>query len=387
MDSHWAVIGGRNLGVYKKRPFIPCGFRSEPFPIALKCDSQMQASRIQSSLQGLMRDITDNATPVDAALTFYHDPVVAGLFKGHKKFYTVVIGHESGIFLYWEDCRHAVTGFSSPCFKKLTSLADALEFLITKAHRLGNTTDISSPRASALQSLFFQNLSLDDDSLGDAPNTLGDAPNMSNINLPPPPTRNSTCAWRMPTNASTPTPKTIYQHVCEIDSICGTLDQPQFDDTPLPSFGHIADCTEHWNQPCIFNTARAAEFFNSCLKTSLGTLPFRFKGYCVQVYKLSDAEFEDWETSRFNAAMAQMSGNTSVDPLTNDTAPLPNSQSSNTAPLPNSQSSNTAPLPNSQSSDLAIETNSSPTPTPTTVNQPHCYIRPTKIYSGFPLGV
>jgi hypothetical protein len=64
--------------------------------------------------------------------------------------------------------------------------------------------------------------------------------------------------------------------------------------------------------------------------------------------RLSDAEFEDWETSRFNAAMGQMSDNTSLDPLTNDTA------------LP----------PNSQSSNLAMETNSSSTPTPTPVDQP-----------------
>jgi hypothetical protein len=48
-----------------------------------------------------MKNIADSATPIDAALTFYRDPVVAELFKGHKKFYAVVIGHESGIFLSW----------------------------------------------------------------------------------------------------------------------------------------------------------------------------------------------------------------------------------------------------------------------------------------------
>ncbi|KAG1745410.1 uncharacterized protein EDB91DRAFT_1080329 [Suillus paluster] len=61
----------------------------------------MQASRVQSSLQGIMKNISDKTTHINAALTFYHDPIVAGLFSGSKKFYIVVIGHESGIFLSW----------------------------------------------------------------------------------------------------------------------------------------------------------------------------------------------------------------------------------------------------------------------------------------------
>ncbi|KAG2360204.1 hypothetical protein BDR07DRAFT_1487321 [Suillus spraguei] len=64
---------------------------------------------------------------------------------------------------------------------------------------------------------------------------------MSNIHLPLSPTRNPTRAWRIPANASIPTPMAIYQHICEIDGICGALDQPRFDDTPLPSFSLIAD--------------------------------------------------------------------------------------------------------------------------------------------------
>ncbi|KAG2151619.1 uncharacterized protein EDB93DRAFT_1040169, partial [Suillus bovinus] len=39
--------------------------------------------------------------------------------------------------------------------------------------------------------------------------------------------------------------------------------------------------TEHWNQPHVFHTARAAEFFDCCFKTSIGTLAFRFEGYCI----------------------------------------------------------------------------------------------------------
>lgn len=45
--------------------------------------------------------------------------------------------------------------------------------------------------------------------------------------------------------------------------------------------------------------------------------------------RLSDAEFGDWETSRFNAAVAQMSSNTDVYLSTSDTVLLPDLQSSN----------------------------------------------------------
>jgi hypothetical protein len=71
----------------------------------------------------------------------------------------------------------------------------------------------------------------------------------------------------MPTNASTPTPKTTYQHVREIDGICGTLDQPQFDDTPLPSFGHIADWylqAHGYTSKALLHIAYAHDRSSSC---------------------------------------------------------------------------------------------------------------------------
>ncbi|KAG1823320.1 hypothetical protein EV424DRAFT_1472053 [Suillus variegatus] len=105
--------------------------------------------------------------------------------------------------------------------------------------------------------------------------------------------------------------------------------------------------TEHWNQPHVFHTARAAEFFDCCFKTSIGTLAFRFEGYCIagvqeaaaapahaqhmyytnfdtnitakyrvvlEKWPLSkfccpgdiNGEFEDWENGRFDDRMAEM---------------------------------------------------------------------------------
>lgn len=56
----------------------------------------------------------------------------------------------SDTFVCRDECQEAVNGFSSPYFKKVESLPSALEFLITKAHRLGDATDITSPRAPTL---------------------------------------------------------------------------------------------------------------------------------------------------------------------------------------------------------------------------------------------
>ncbi|KAG1789130.1 uncharacterized protein HD556DRAFT_1447195 [Suillus plorans] len=91
---------------------------------------------------------------------------------------------------------------------------------------------------------------------------------MSNIRLPSSPTQNLTRTWRMPANASIPsTPKAIYQHIREIDGICGALDQPQFDDTPLPSFSPVADWylqAHGYTSKALLHIACAHDTSSSC---------------------------------------------------------------------------------------------------------------------------
>ncbi|KAG1869963.1 hypothetical protein F4604DRAFT_1926745 [Suillus subluteus] len=248
MGSHWAVIGGKDPGIFRQQPFITGGFRSAPFPIAIKCHNHTQATNVLSTLQPLMKKISQDTSPTDAARIFYKSPGAASLFNGTvTKFYVVVVGHESGIYLQWDECQEAVNGFSSPCFKKVESLPSALEFLITKAHCLGDATDITSPRAPTLN---LAGLSLTDGSASRMKSPMSGAINqpsastlhtsyadVSTIQNP------SARAWRMPTGPATSntniTP--IYQHIREINGLNGVVLQPHFDDTPLPSFGPMAD--------------------------------------------------------------------------------------------------------------------------------------------------
>ncbi|KAG2347641.1 hypothetical protein BDR05DRAFT_996723 [Suillus weaverae] len=71
----------------------------------------------------------------------------------------------------------------------------------------------------------------------------------------------------MPTNPSVPTPKVIYQHIHEIDGITDDLDKPQFDDTPLPSFGLIADWylqAHGYTSKVLLHIAYAHDTSSSC---------------------------------------------------------------------------------------------------------------------------
>ncbi|KAG0698398.1 hypothetical protein DFH29DRAFT_1002837 [Suillus ampliporus] len=195
-----------------------------------------------------MKNISEDTSPTDATHTFYKSPGTASLYKGKvTKFYVVVVGHESGIFLRWDECQQAVTGFLSPCFKKLGSLPLALEFLIMKAHCLGDATNITSPRAPTLH---LAGLSLADGSASQMKSSMSGATNQPSTSAPcschadvSTPQNPSAHAWRMPTGPSTSSTNlaSIYQHICEINGVNGVVLQLHFDNTPLPSFGPMAD--------------------------------------------------------------------------------------------------------------------------------------------------
>ncbi|KAG2101884.1 uncharacterized protein F5147DRAFT_776540 [Suillus discolor] len=226
--------------------------------------------KVYDTLQHLIENINDDTPAIDAACIFYQSADVAALLKDEvMKFYMVLVGYQSGIFLSWLECNASVSGFSIPVFKKEHNLQDALEWIITKGHRLGNARDLASP---AGPSLTFPRLSLNDDR---------DVPSSPHISLTSPastremtpsnpctlpaisastrvvlsspraspltPHVPSACAWKKPaaTSRSTtilsPESPLLYQYLREIDGIYGELCQPLFNDTPMLSFGLMAD--------------------------------------------------------------------------------------------------------------------------------------------------
>ena len=49
-----------------------------------------------------------------------------------KKYYTVKVGRETGIFESWEECQKQIINFSGAVYKKFTDLKAAKDFLNTK---------------------------------------------------------------------------------------------------------------------------------------------------------------------------------------------------------------------------------------------------------------
>ncbi|KAG2364321.1 hypothetical protein BDR07DRAFT_1375130 [Suillus spraguei] len=181
-----------------------------------------------------MQDIHDDTTPVDAARIFHQSADVAVLLEGEvAKFYMVLVGYQSGIFLSWPERQASVLGFLKPVYKKEHNLQDALEWMITKAHHLGDARDLPSLWGF---SLTLSHLSLNDHR---------DAPSSPHV---PPVTSCVPHAWKKPAAPSTSTDSSkspesplLYQYLQEINVICGELHQLLFDDTPMPSFGAMAD--------------------------------------------------------------------------------------------------------------------------------------------------
>ncbi|KAG2119869.1 uncharacterized protein F5147DRAFT_767331 [Suillus discolor] len=109
-----------------------------------------------------------------------------------------------------------------------------------KTHRLGDATDIASPCAPTLN---LAGLSLTNRSPSRMMSGTMDQPSASVYLDGSTPQNFSLCAWRMltcpPTSDTNSAP--IYQHIREINGVSGVALQLHFDDTPLLSFGPMAD--------------------------------------------------------------------------------------------------------------------------------------------------
>ena len=49
--------------------------------------------------------------------------------KKKQFYYTVVKGHNPGIYYSWDECKKEINGFPSPIFRKFTTKKDAKAFL------------------------------------------------------------------------------------------------------------------------------------------------------------------------------------------------------------------------------------------------------------------
>ena len=63
-----------------------------------------------------------------------------------KKYYTVKVGRETGIFESWEECQKQIINFSGAVYKKFTDLKAAKDFLNTKEEE-NSSDDLSGLHA------------------------------------------------------------------------------------------------------------------------------------------------------------------------------------------------------------------------------------------------
>jgi hypothetical protein len=126
-----------------------------------------------------MKDINERTPPADAAQLFLNSDVAQGVLRRDVQchaiqgFYIVVYGYAPGIYTMWyvpydfrsssivlisyicrEDCHSAGTGYKNAKFKKLTTFAEAMAWMILKGQKLGQEEPVGAVRSAVLGTLW-----------------------------------------------------------------------------------------------------------------------------------------------------------------------------------------------------------------------------------------
>ncbi|KAF8896628.1 hypothetical protein BD779DRAFT_1668381 [Infundibulicybe gibba] len=107
-DQVCAILGGDSPGISTVMPWIRCGVRSPPFPVAVKCRTEQEACEVMR-LQPIIEALSDKSSN-DIANFFLSSSYVKGVLNdGMTKFWAVNYGHRIGIFRAWQDSMAAKT--------------------------------------------------------------------------------------------------------------------------------------------------------------------------------------------------------------------------------------------------------------------------------------
>ncbi|KIK93994.1 hypothetical protein PAXRUDRAFT_143812 [Paxillus rubicundulus Ve08.2h10] len=83
----WVIIGGRVPGVFAQstvllnRPHIPCGYRTPPLPVAIKCRTPEEVHEVYTTLEPIATHLTPTMLPVKAARCFYKLTLIAHVLE------------------------------------------------------------------------------------------------------------------------------------------------------------------------------------------------------------------------------------------------------------------------------------------------------------------
>ncbi|KAG2153355.1 hypothetical protein DEU56DRAFT_907784 [Suillus clintonianus] len=262
--NYWVVLGGRKPGIFFERPYAPQLHGSHYFPIVVHCQQEEHAQKLDT-LQTLVKDINESTPPADAAQLFLNSDVAQGVLRRDVQryaiqgFYVVIYGYTPGIYTMWEDCHRAVTGYKNAEYKKLTTFAEAMAWMILKGQKLGQEELVGAVRSAVLEpsgasskpismlhganpmkSAVLQSqfvIDSESSSYGQSSASVGTI-------LPVTPKALRTWRTTTPGSASqiVSTSPRVHQFIRDLNGIQGAhYHAPPLDDTPLPSFGDVTD--------------------------------------------------------------------------------------------------------------------------------------------------
>ncbi|KAG2154474.1 uncharacterized protein EDB93DRAFT_1102246 [Suillus bovinus] len=251
-----------------------------------KIKTELLVKYIQGLESRKTAKIDEDTSPADAARAFLTSDAAHGVLQQerHEKvvtgFYSILFGFETGIFTTWKDCHQAVSGFQRPKYKKFISFAEAIAWMIMKGEVLNTLKAKENEMHRPLEDRTFASLQGTSANknrnncsleilmglitvLVDVDLHSETTPHHVHVELPSetphrivipafPLTSSpqSSCAWRTaaPAHSSTlleasgTSKPRVYQAVRELSGVQSAhYEPPPHDDTPMPSFGDLAD--------------------------------------------------------------------------------------------------------------------------------------------------
>ncbi|KIM55142.1 hypothetical protein SCLCIDRAFT_135300 [Scleroderma citrinum Foug A] len=190
----WAVIGGREPGVYWNCPHISCGCSSLPLPFTIQCVSLDEAKRVLRTLQRIVSPLQPQPSHQEL-LTAFNNTSVRGLLEDGAGFYAVSARMAEGSFQYLKT-RHTQLFWEALTFLIVKGISDCMPPLLTAGEIGSDSPQMPSDAVSSMDELgdMLQTLSVTPSSPSlsslsslthSSPHRLSTPPSTSEVNVSP----------------------------------------------------------------------------------------------------------------------------------------------------------------------------------------------------------
>ncbi|KAI6105997.1 hypothetical protein EDD16DRAFT_209838 [Pisolithus croceorrhizus] len=134
MPEWWVVFGGKEPGIYRACPYIPCGRSTPPLPLAIEYTSMDEANLVMRTLRGVLDPLLPKPSTHKLVNVLTTSPAIQNLLldAGQDGFYAVVVGNPAGVHRTKQGAVQAGTSFSWPKWKRTDTLWEALAYMAVK---------------------------------------------------------------------------------------------------------------------------------------------------------------------------------------------------------------------------------------------------------------